>query len=605
MEFLRQFFTDPTMQKAVSLIGTVLAAILASIWAVFKYFHSKGNNGLSQAKRQVSGASSKVHAEGGSISAGENVSISASGCSVAVGGDLTQSDIDIICGIPPAVFEKLIDRYERVISDKDDILGLLREKLRLNERQIEAAFEAAGREGVAPERMGEALLDIARKYKSLREELQDTSGDNAEIKQKKALAKDALENGELDRADAIFDEIIAIEDAAIDQRALEAAETRARKAELAILRLRYRDAADAYGAAAKRLPATCPTQKIEYRSLQANSLLNDGYEFGRNESLQRAIEVYQQLISEIVRDENPDAWATTQNNLGVALKVLGEREPGANRLEGAVSAHRAALEERPRDLVPLDWAKTHSNLGNALLELGRRESGTARLEEAAATYRAALEELPRNRVAFDWATTQINLGAALQEIGTRESGTDRLKEAVAALRAALEELDQDRVPLVWAMTQNNLGNALGELGTREEGTARLKEAVAAFKAALKERTRERVPLSWAATQNNLSIALCVLGKREPSTTLLQEAADACRAALEEYTQNRSPLDWAMTQYNLGNALLELGKQTSDLGKLREARLAFEQSREVFGDRYQDLFEEAFTKVDNSIDSISE
>ena len=38
-------------------------------------------------------------------------------------------------------------------------------------------------------------------------------------------------------------------------------------------------------------------------------------------------------------------WATTQNNLGIALWTLGERESGTARLEEAVAAYRAALEE--------------------------------------------------------------------------------------------------------------------------------------------------------------------------------------------------------------------------------------------------------------------
>ena len=59
-------------------------------------------------------------------------------------------------------------------------------------------------------------------------------------------------------------------------------------------------------------------------------------------------------------------WATTQNNLGNVLRILGERESGTARLEEAVAAYRAALEERTRERVPLDWAATQNNLGNAL-----------------------------------------------------------------------------------------------------------------------------------------------------------------------------------------------------------------------------------------------
>jgi tetratricopeptide (TPR) repeat protein len=80
----------------------------------------------------------------------------------------------------------------------------------------------------------------------------------------------------------------------------------------------------------------------------------------------------------------PLDWATTQMNLGNALKALGERGSDAARLEGAVAASRAALEEYTRASAPLDWAAAQFDLGIALRALGERESGTARLEEAVA-----------------------------------------------------------------------------------------------------------------------------------------------------------------------------------------------------------------------------
>jgi exonuclease VII small subunit len=70
---------------------------------------------------------------------------------------------------------------------------------------------------------------------------------------------------------------------------------------------------------------------------------------------------------------------------------------------------------------PLDWAMTQNNLGNALRVLGERESGTARLEEAVAAYRDALQEYTRERAPLQWATTQMNLGTALSTLGERDS----------------------------------------------------------------------------------------------------------------------------------------------------------------------------------------
>jgi tetratricopeptide (TPR) repeat protein len=103
---------------------------------------------------------------------------------------------------------------------------------------------------------------------------------------------------------------------------------------------------------------------------------------------------------------------------------------------------------------------TQNNLGLALLWLGQRESGTVRLEQAVAAFQAALQERTRRRVPLDWATTQRNLGGALSELGDRQSGTARLDQAIEAYRAALKEGTRELVPLDWAETQNGLGSVL-------------------------------------------------------------------------------------------------------------------------------------------------
>jgi tetratricopeptide (TPR) repeat protein len=313
----------------------------------------------------------------------------------------------------------------------------------------------------------------------------------------------------------------------------------------------------------------------------ARKFYQRGRELGENPALLMAIAIYRVALEDRTRNRVPLDWAMTQNNLGIALATLGDRESGTARLEEAVTAFRAALREFTRERVPLDWAMTQNNLGNTLATLGDRESGTARLEEAVTAFGAALEEHTRERVPLDWAMTQNNLGNAFTRLGERENGTARLEKAVTAYRAALEEYTRERVPLGWAGTQSNLGNALATLGDRESGTARSEEAVTALRAALTEYTRERAPLDWARTQNNLGNALQTLGERKSGTRQLEEAVKAYRAALNERTRDRVPLDWAMTQNNLGNALQTLGERESGKTRLEEAVAAYRAALEEY------------------------
>ena len=69
----------------------------------------------------------------------------------------------------------------------------------------------------------------------------------------------------------------------------------------------------------------------------------------------------------------------TQSNLGNVLSDLGERASGeqsAQYLEQSVAAYRAALEVYTREQLPQDWAVTQNNLGSVLSVLanGRAEN---------------------------------------------------------------------------------------------------------------------------------------------------------------------------------------------------------------------------------------
>ena len=82
-----------------------------------------------------------------------------------------------------------------------------------------------------------------------------------------------------------------------------------------------------------------------------------------------------------------------------------------------------AEKEYTRARVPLDWAMTQMNLGVALKNLGERESGTDKLDEAVAAYREALKEYPRERVPYYWERTQHNLKIALKLLEERKRQT--------------------------------------------------------------------------------------------------------------------------------------------------------------------------------------
>jgi len=293
--------------------------------------------------------------------------------------------------------------------------------------------------------------------------------------------------------------------------------------------------------------------------------------------LAEATAAFRSVLEVRTREQLPQDWAATQNNLGSALSDQGTRmvgDEGNTLLAQAVSAYRAALEVYTREHLPQHWAATQSNLGEALRNQGTRtagDDGNTLLAQAVSACRAALEVYTREQLPRDWAATQNNLGNALSDQGTRtvgDEGNKLLTQAVSAYGAALEVYTREHLPQDWATTQNNLGAALSDQGTRtvgDEGNTLFAQAVSAYGAAFEVRTREHLPQDWAATQNNLGNALHDQGTRTASdegNTLLAQAVSAYRAALEVYTREHLPQHWAMTQNNLGAALCNQGKRTA-------------------------------------------
>ena len=113
---------------------------------------------------------------------------------------------------------------------------------------------------------------------------------------------------------------------------------------------------------------------------------------------------------------------------GQRVTDLGERlggPEGLRRLNEAVEAYRQALTVRKRDDLPQDWAMTQNNLGNASLGLGERfggPEGLRRLSEAVEAYRQALTVYTRDDLPQLWATIENNLGNALTVLGERLGG---------------------------------------------------------------------------------------------------------------------------------------------------------------------------------------
>jgi len=77
------------------------------------------------------------------------------------------------------------------------------------------------------------------------------------------------------------------------------------------------------------------------------------------------VTAYRSALEVRTREQLPQDWATTQNNLGLALRDQAARiegTKGAELLAQAVTAHRSALEVYSAEAFPLDHERTEKHL---------------------------------------------------------------------------------------------------------------------------------------------------------------------------------------------------------------------------------------------------
>jgi tetratricopeptide (TPR) repeat protein len=381
-------------------------------------------------------------------------------------------------GVSPAVLAEIVKQHGEHSELQQKEIARLADALELKNGQMRAALEILNQADIPPEKYGAKLIEIAEHLTTLRTSTVANSNDTVEIEGLKTRAREAIEAGDLASADELFSQIGARQTAAY-------AETLAQRGEIALARLRYREAAGHFANAAADVTQTEDylDAQLNYLSKEAAALYKQGDEFGDNASLLLSIERNRSLLERQARARFPLDWALVQNNLGNALATLGLRERGRERLEEAVTAYEAALEELTRERVPVGWAITQNNRGIAFAALGEREDRTEQLTKAVQAHRGALNVFSRERFSLDWARTQSNLGNTLQKLGERESGTGRLKEAVTAYEAALEELTRERVPLLWAASVGGHGVALMVIAERTNDAEIAEDAVQKIDAA--------------------------------------------------------------------------------------------------------------------------
>ena len=396
--------------------------------------------------------------------------------------------------------------FEGVVDDKDT----------LSKDQLEALclrFDPDFDQTDSVDAMRDFLTAKSKEFRASRAAIDQMPDGAAQLHNLKAAAKDALDALDFEQVERLLSRVDELEtEISIATKVL--------RAKNALLRNRAEAAFDILDAAAAAQGSIDPFASAKARLEYDGLLYNHGLTFGGS-GLFHAIKMIERALADLDKSKDAALWARAQNNLGLALRIFGERQSGKEsiaRVKDAIIGFKKALEVRTKDSAPMQWAMTKNNLGMALSTLGERQGGKdaiARLKDAVTAYHKALEVRTKDSAPMDWAATQNNRGNALRNLGEQQSGKDaiaRMKQAATAYHKALEVYTKDSAPMDWAATQNNLGGALLTLGARQSGKdaiARINDAITAYHKALKVWTKDSVQMDWAMTQENIAIAYVV------------------------------------------------------------------------------------------------
>jgi tetratricopeptide (TPR) repeat protein len=242
------------------------------------------------------------------------------------------------------------------------------------------------------------------------------------------------------------------------------------------------------------------------------------------------------------RDQEPLAWAETQNRLGNILAALGQQQSDAELYEKAIQCFNNALEELDQENSPLEWAATQYNLGTASQALGRLLEDTKPLKIAVDAYTNALLVWSRDNSPEDWMYTMHQLGATLHTYGKLLKGNRNFQKSVVAYKNALAVLNADDYAFELTATHNNRGAVLHHLGESEENSERLQEAIRSYEKALTVSMEQQLPIHIAVLcRVNKITAQNVLAELTNDKVLADEVADEFEVIVECFPHALQPL----------------------------------------------------------------
>jgi tetratricopeptide (TPR) repeat protein len=423
-------------------------------------------------------------------------------CASAVGGNVTNSTVNVVCGIPheqvhefmrlavsgrPADYTELLQRLDALIPATS----------RLRAEALARFFAILGEADVSPERLTDRLVTIAEHYQMLLAQLDAPGSSDPHVQRLNEQAREALQAGDFARTEELLNQAKSRDLSAIEQmraameqmpakleaRQLSAAENAAKNGTLMMTRLRYREAGGYFAEAVDLLPEGSDELRADYLNQQGTATWHGGDYRTAVQAHRAALDIRERIhapddpklaygldnLALLYRAQGRYAEAEPlyQRSLAISEKALGPEHPevatslnnraalyqAQGRYAEAELHHQRALAIRDKALGPehLDVAQSLNNLAELYRALGRHAEAEPLSQRALAIWERVFgPQHPRVATGLD------NLGALYRAQGRYAEAELLLRRALAIFKASLGD-DHPRTQAV----QRNLENLVG------------------------------------------------------------------------------------------------------------------------------------------------
>lgn len=416
---------------------------------------------------------------------------------MAVGGNIVDSTV--VIGLTPGQVHALV---EKIMGDRSADLAEIEQlaaRLEVHEEAVRTFLQILGERHVSVRELPDKLEEIANRHRSLLERIESSRPTGMDADDILKEARNALENGDYDRAEAL---LASAEERAlsnVDRLLVRAAAIRAERGELEATRLNYRAAMAHFAKAAETLPDSEALLRADYLTELGVAawfvwdLSSARTAFERTLELREAhIEGDSPVVAEtldylggihVVMERYPEAEVLLDRAIAMRESTLGEFDPKVAESLIRLS-NLYEYTDRPREaesaliraiaIAERNYGPEHADVANHKSILASFYMRSRRYAEAEALFNEviAMEERVLGKDSPETAITLNNLASLYQLTGRLEEAERYYERTIA-----VDEKNFGQGHWEVAIDLNNLGMLYWMMGRHLEAEAMLERAV--------------------------------------------------------------------------------------------------------------------------------